>query len=234
MIYKFRNSKTQACCPWFLTCLRETTAQIHHTLCLFLHLKVIQYTYMNKRSFRVHVLWAMSGLLFYSMITIFSKWLKFHFSLFWEYKLHDTLWYRLKWSFMRRLSEEAILNKNVTLLESQQKLFIKCIYISERSFNQWKLGVGLENIKRMEDRHCNFCLMYSGNFSFSPYLSEAKGKKQKCHLIPWFLLEYQCAVNLQWQEIFENLFKLLKCDSFKNRPMSNQVTTENLIWFNQF
>lgn len=129
MIYKFRNSKTQACCPWFLTCLRETTAQIHHTLCLFLHLKVIQYTYMNKRSFRVHVLWAMSGLLFYSMITIFSKWLKFHFSLFWEYKLHDTLWYRLKWSFMRRLSEEAILNKNVTLLESQQKLFIKCIHL---------------------------------------------------------------------------------------------------------
>lgn len=42
-----------------------------------------------------------------------------------------------------------------------------------------KLGVGLENIKRMEERHCNFCLMYSGNFSFSPYLSEAKEKKTK-------------------------------------------------------
>lgn len=51
--------------------------------------------------------------------------------------------------------------------------------MSERSFNQWKLEVGLENIKRMEDRHCNFCLMCSGNFSFSPYLSEAKEKKYK-------------------------------------------------------
>lgn len=29
----------------------------------------------------------------------------------------------------------------------------------------------------MEERHCNFCLMYSGNFSFSPYLSEKKEKK---------------------------------------------------------
>lgn len=61
------------------------------------------------------------------------------------------------------------------------------------SFNHSKLGFGLENIKRMEERHCNFCLMYSGSFSFSPYLSEAKKKRQKHNLITWFVCKYQKA-----------------------------------------
>jgi hypothetical protein len=108
----------------------------------------------------------------YFLTTTFGSGLKFHFTLFSQ---HISSKIQVNSLFSRK----AFWNNHIKLKKSHftwkptKKLFIKHRYLEE-VFNQWKLGTGLENIKRMEERHCNFCLMYSGNFSFSPYLSEAK------------------------------------------------------------
>lgn len=120
-------------------------------------------TWAQKVWMRDYVLGEKSDVLVYFMTTVFGNenFILFCFRSIYFFMIQIKILFNRKafWSHSK-------LKKNSLYLKAKQSHLLNT--------DIWTLGVGLENIRRMDERHCNFCLMYSGNFSFSPYLNEAE------------------------------------------------------------
>lgn len=111
--------------PWFSECLRsrennKKSINIPHTIYIFAF-KRLSNTNIWTQSLGAYVLRAVRR-----TILIYDQYIFISFILLCSLTRLNPLWYRLKLSFIERLSEEVILNKKKSLyLKANKKLFIR-------------------------------------------------------------------------------------------------------------